>query len=395
MALAMGVLAANDTRKHWFWRGRMVRRRSWIARVAAVVSGLVLAVGVAGCGDDDDDAGAGTGGGGDNVTLTLAYVTTAQHPYGQAVDFFKQEVERASGGRITIETRPSYPQPEPQLLADVRGGSVDMATISTAIWDSAGINSFQALQAPLLVSNYQLESQIIDGEIGQAMNQDASQAAGDITVLAIHEGGLRKPVGAKKPLDSVAAFRGTKIRAPQSKVLAAGLQALGAEADPLPLPEVYQALKNGTVDGMEANLGLIATNKFYEVAPNVTGNINLWPFPTALTINNAVMERLSEEDQQIIRDAAAKMPAKSIEIVSTGSQLPQQLVNCGVRFVTASPAEVQGLQARAEQAYTALSQDETTGRFLQQIQDLKEGAQAPAAPPPFPSSKTGACELGG
>ncbi|HWH15132.1 MAG TPA: TRAP transporter substrate-binding protein [Miltoncostaeaceae bacterium] len=373
----------------------MVRRRSWTTRVLVMVSALALALGVAACGDDDDEAGSGTEGGGESVELTLAYVTTAQHPYGQAIDFFKQEVERASGGRITINTRPSYPQPEPQLLADVRGGSVDMATISTAIWDSAGINAFQALQAPLLVSNYQLESQILEGEIGQAMAESASETAGDVTVLTIHEGGLRKPVGAKNALDSVASFRGTKIRAPQSKVLAAGLQALGAEADPLPLPEVYQALKNGTVDGMEANLGLIATNKYYEVARFVTGNVNLWPFPTALVINNQVMERLSEEDQQILRDAAAKVPARSIEIVSTGSDLPQQLVNCGVQFVTATPAEVQGLQARAEQAYTSLSQDETTGRFLQQIQDLKEDAQAPAAPPPFPTSRTGSCELAG
>ena len=372
----------------------MRTRRSWMWRMAGVVSAVALALGLAACGDDDE-GGTGAGGEGDSVELTLAYVTTAQHPYGQAVDFFKEEVERASEGRITIRTLPSYPNSEVQLLSDVRGGSVDMATISTAIWDSAGINAFQALQAPLLVSNYDLESRIIDGDIGREMNQAASEAAGDITVLAVHEGGLRKPVGAERPLDSVASFRGTKIRAPQSKVLAAGLQALGAEADPIPLPEVYQALKNGTVDGMEANLGLIATNKYYEVAPHVTANVNLWPFPTALTINNQVLERLSDEDQQILRDAAAKVPAKSIEIVSTGSDLPQQLVNCGVRFVTATPAEVGGLQTRAEQAYAALSRDEVTGRFLEQIQDLKEESPAPSAPPPFPSSRTGACQLGG
>ena len=92
---------------------------------------------------------------------------------------------------------------------------------------------------------------------GKAMAKDASDQAGDITVLAIHEGGMRKPIGAKKPLNSLAAFKGAKIRASQSKVMATGLRSLGAEADPIPLPEVYQALQNGTVDGMEANLGLV------------------------------------------------------------------------------------------------------------------------------------------
>ncbi|MFN3311697.1 MAG: homogentisate 1,2-dioxygenase, partial [Thermomonas sp.] len=48
--------------------------------------------------------------------------------------------------------------------------------------------------------------------------------------------GLRKPFGTR-PLNTVAAFNGAKIRAPQSRVLFTGLTALGAEPDPLPLPE--------------------------------------------------------------------------------------------------------------------------------------------------------------
>lgn len=376
----------------------MVGRRSWRWAVAALVMSLALVLGLAACGDDDSSSSSDTTGTGNaEITLRLAYVTTAQHPYGQAVDFFKKEVETASNGRIAIETLPSYPQSEVQLLSDVRSGSVDMATISTAVWDSADINSFQALQAPFLITNYALESAVIDGDIGTAMSEDASQAAGDVIVLTIHEGGLRKPLGATKALDSVAAFQGTKIRAVQSKVLATGLAALGAEADPIPLPEVYQALQNGTVDGMEANLGLIATNKYYEVAKYVTGNLNLWPFPTALTVNKAKFDSLSAEDQKIITDAAAKVPAKSIEIVSTASNLPQQLVDCGLKFVTATPDQVTALQNKAKTAYTELSKDPTTGEFLTQIQELKASTPAPPAPPPFPTEKSSPdaqCALG-
>lgn len=377
----------------------MVGRRSWRWAVAALIMSLALVLGLAACGDDDDSGSSSeTSGAGDaEITLTLSYATTAQHPYGQAIDFFKKEVETASNGRIAIEVRPSYPQSELQLLSDVRAGSLDMATISTAVWDSADITAFQALQAPFLVSNYTLESQILDGEIGTAMREDASDTAGDIVVLAIHEGGLRKPLGATKKLDSVQAFQGTKIRAVQSQVLATGLAALGAEADPIPLPEVYQALQNGTVDGMEANLGLIATQKYYEVAKYVTGNLNLWPFPTALTVNKAKFDSLSADDQAIITDAAAKVPAKSIEIVSASSNLPQSLVDCGIQFVSATPANVTQLQNAAKKAYTELSQDDTTAEFLTQIQELKDSSPPPAAPPPFPTEKSAPdaqCALG-
>ena len=73
-----------------------------------------------------------------------------------------------------------------------------MATVSSAIWDTAGVTAFQALQAPFLITNYSLEGAVIDGDIGKSMIESADQQAGDVHVLAIHEGGLRKPFGARR-----------------------------------------------------------------------------------------------------------------------------------------------------------------------------------------------------
>src|SRR5207237_605252 len=103
--------------------------------------------------------------------------------------------------------------------------------------------------------------------------------------LAIHEGGLRKPLGVSKKLVSLADLKGLKMRSVQSPVLAAGLQALGADPLTLATGDIFPAMQNHTVDGMEANLGLIQTLKLYEVAKYVTNNVNLWPFPTVLIMN--------------------------------------------------------------------------------------------------------------
>lgn len=327
-------------------------------------------------------------------TLRLAYVTTEQHPYGQAVDYFVAQVAKLSNGRITIQARPSYPQPEPQLLADVRSGTFDMGTISTAVWDGAGINAFQALQAPFLVNSYPLEKQIIAGATGRRMAAAATRSAQNVVVLGIAEGGLRKPLGTK-PLNTIAAFKAAKIRAPQSQVLATGLRAIGAEPDPLPLPEVYNSLKNGTVTGMEANLGLIATAKFYEVAKYVTGNVNFWPFPHALTINRNIWNSLSPADRDVLRKAASGYASYSIGVVSKKSTLPQDLVNCGIKYVYASKGELKKFENRGRSAYAVLSRrDATTGRFIREIQAIKKKFKAPK-PKPLPTRATGACTLGG
>ena len=71
-------------------------------------------------------------------------------------------------GQLTVNPQPAYPQAEGQLLADVRSGVVPMATVSSAIWDTAGVTAFQALQAPFLITNYPLAEAVEGGDIGKA-----------------------------------------------------------------------------------------------------------------------------------------------------------------------------------------------------------------------------------
>jgi TRAP-type transport system periplasmic protein len=365
-----------------------VRKRSWVWRLAAVVAALALALGLAACGDDDDSGDSGDTAGGDATALDVAYVTVQQHPYGIAVDSFVEEVNAT--GALTLQGQPVYPQAEIQLLADVRSGVVPMATISSAIFDTAGITAFQALQAPFLITNYPLAEAVEGGEIGKSMLADATEQAGDLVALAIHEGGLRKPFGAEKKLVSVESFQGTTIRAPQSQVLAAGFQAIGANVEPLPLPDVYLALQNGTVDGVEANLPLIYTQKWYEVGKYVTGNVNFWPFPTVLVINKAVYDGLSADQQTALTDAAANITTSSIAIFTTpGSTVAQDLVNCGIEYVSSTPAQLTALQNASAGAVAQLSPE--SQEYVTQIEAEKEALGPPAAPPPLPTESTGEC----
>lgn len=366
-----------------------MKKRSWSWRLVAIVAGVALALGLAACGDDDDDA-ADTAGGGGGEALNLAYVTTPQHPYGIAIDAFAEEANAT--GAVTVTPQASYPQSEIQLLDDVRTGVVDMASISSAIWDTADITAFQALQAPFLITSYGLEDAVLNGPIGEDMIAAANEQAGDLVVLAIHEGGLRKPLGVE-PLVSLADFRGATIRAPQSDVLAEGLRAIGANAEPLPLPEVYQALKNGTVDGMEANLGLIFTEKLDEVAKNVTANINFWPFPTILAINKAKYDSLSDDQRAALDTAGGNIASVSLEIFNQPSTFPQDLVNCGIKWVVSSDAEKAALEQAGQTAISRLAPESQD--FAARIQDEKDALGAPPAPAPLPTETTGECRAQG
>lgn len=358
-------------------------RRQGLWRIGAVVAGVAIALGAfAACGGDDGDDEAGrTGGESAEVTLRLGYVTTEQHPYGQAVDFFVQQVADKTGGRVQVEPIPNYQGGDVPLLEDVRSGAVDMATVSTAIWDTQGETAFDALQAPFLITNYDLEREVLESDIGDEM----LEAVGDIDLvgLAIHEGGLRQPLGADKPLTTPDDFSGLKIRSVQSNVLETGLMALGADPTPIPLPDVYNALRDGTVDGMEANLGLIQGQQYYEVAEFVTGNVVLWPFPTALVMNQDAFDQLSDEDQKAITEAGDEVDNFVFsEIFGQPSGLAATLCDEGLKFAEASDADRTALEASGQTAIDELSKNDETGDFIERIQAIKEDQGLKSTPSP-------------
>jgi TRAP-type transport system periplasmic protein len=355
----------------------------------ALLGAGALSVGLAACGGDSksgDNASAGDG----TVTLRLGYVTTPQHPYGIAVDLFKKEVEAAGGGKITVNPIPNYTGGDTKLLDDVSSATVEMAAVSTATWDTKGVNIFQPLQAPFLITNYGFEQSVLDGPVGTAMleSENGPKKLG-LVGLGILEGGLRKPLGAKVALKSPADFKGKKIRAPQSKVLSAALTALGAEAVPLPVGDVFTALQNGTVDGMEANLGLISTNKYNEVAKFVTQDVNLWPFPAAVVINQAQFDKLSDEQKAAIQTAGKNLAKNSIAVFLNpapgATNFVADLCTKGLTFAFAGEDNRKALAAAAQPAYAEISKDTEVADLIKQIQDAKASAPAPPPPPDLPA----------
>lgn len=349
----------------------------------AAVAAAVLALGLAACGDDDDD-GTDTAGGGDEagVTLRLGYVTAPQHPYGLAVDEFVRLVNEASDGDIDVRTLPNYPGGDVPLLQDVRDNAVELASVSSAVWGTQGVNSFDALQALGLITRYDLAREVLTGSIATEMLEGV-EAVG-LKGLAIHEGGLRKPVGVSTPLTSPASFDGLTIRTPESSVLETGIRALGADATSIPVGEIYSSMRDGTVDGMEANLGLVQTLQLYEVADFITMNVNLWPFPTVLVMNQDAFDGLSAEQQEIITEAAAAIPGFSIDILTAPSDLVDQLCETDIRFALASDEELAQFQAVSDRVITALSQNESTKGFIDQIIALRDDLGDPPAGAPIP-----------
>ena len=364
--------------------------------LVAVLGAAALSVGFAACGSDDSTPASDTStpaAGGDQLTLRLGYVTTPQHPYGLSIAKYVEDVAAASGGKITISPLPGANQGnDVALLESVQGGSIEMAAVSTAVWDGKGVNVFQPLQAPFLITNYGLDEAVLSGEIGKGMlDSPAGPAKLGLVGLGLLEGGLRKPVGRDTPLKSPADFAGKKLRAPASKIMTSSLKALGAEPVAMPLGDVASSLQTGKIDGLEANYGLIFTQKFNEGAKFVTADVSLWPFPAAVVINKAQWDKLTPEQQGILKTAGENLAKNSIQGVfvnppATATNFIDELCKAGMQLAVAGDANRKALGAAAQSAVDELAKDADAGPFLKQIQDAKAAAGPPPDPPPFPAS---------
>ena len=175
-------------------------------------------------------------------------------------------MNNASAGTLQIQTLPVYAGGDDvQLLNDIKGGSgaqgaVAGGAVSTAVWTTAKIPSFVALQMPFLIDNYPLEQRVISNSSGiaQRMLKQATAGTG-LVPLTIFEGGMRQFALVNKDVNSVADLEGLKLRTPPGDPINASLAALGASPTPIAIGQVFQALQSGTVDGMEANSALVNT----------------------------------------------------------------------------------------------------------------------------------------
>ncbi|WP_420793477.1 TRAP transporter substrate-binding protein DctP [Roseinatronobacter alkalisoli] len=106
----------------------------------------------------------------------------------------------------------------------------------------------------------------------------------------------------KQPVRSPADLNEQNIRVMTNPLLVESYRAFGAVPTPLPWGEVYGGLQTNMIQGQENPMFFVESTRMYEVTDYITftGHNN---FTTAFMANKDFFDGLSEDDQQLIRDA--------------------------------------------------------------------------------------------
>jgi TRAP-type C4-dicarboxylate transport system substrate-binding protein len=335
--------------------------------IASMAARALLA---AGCGSSASKAtGARSG---EPVALTLANPNAVDADVGA----WMEAVERLSDGRVRIELRSDWRSEEAQAergtLADVRAGKVDIAKITARAWDTLGVNSFQALHAPLLVDSLELERRVLTGPLGAEM-LDGVRAAG-VEPVGVLPGPLRLPLGISRDLVGAADYRDALIGSRPSAVAAATVRALGGR-----YVDVAAGADVAGLDGFDASLADIEGFGYDGVARSVTADVVLWPRAVTLVINRDAWKRLAPEQREILTRAAGEAVDPVMQELRRFDRAGTRvLCDRGFPLVRAGEAAIDELRRAVEPVYRRLESDSATRDALERIRELK--ADAPDAP---------------
>lgn len=340
---------------------------------------ILVAASIAGCGSGGGDK---AGGSSAPAVLRLAAADDAEQPDAKLVRYFAARVAELSGGSLEVRVTwdaagQSVPGHEQRIARMVHDGRFELGWTGARAWDRLGVQSFQALQAPFLVTDQALLGRIATGPVAKQML--AGLDAHGFVGLALAPDRLRYPFGARHPLASPDDFAGARVRVQPSRATEALIRALGGTPVHVSGDDVGTAVADGDIDGAEASLG---TNSGEEGETFLAANVVLFAKALTLFADRDAFGRLDGEQRAAVREAAEQTVAHVRAHPVSERALMRQFCEGGreVAAVTATPGELTALARAAEPVYAELERDPGTKASIEAIRELK------AATPPAPAA---------
>lgn len=220
--------------------------------------------------------------------------------YHKALLMFAEEVGKNSGGKLKVEGYPSGQLGSiKEMLTNVQLGTQAIAAAVPA-WYSNYVKPMDVFTLPFLVASPEKLRAAIDGPFGAKMK--AMMEPSEFKIIGTWLIGARHIVTANKAVRTPSDMVGQKIRVISSQVYIEAFRALGASPVALDPAEIYLALQQKVVDGLEYPLPDLVAFKFYEVAKCLTLDNHVTDV-FFLAMNRGMWNEFGKEEQGIITEA--------------------------------------------------------------------------------------------
>ncbi|RVN95716.1 TRAP transporter substrate-binding protein [Sinorhizobium meliloti] len=230
-------------------------------------------------------------------TLRLGIVTPPGHPWNNAALKVGEALKAETNGRLSISVFPAGQLGnEAAMLQQMQSGALDLGWIMTAELGSR-IPAVAAINAPWVVDSTAKVAKLVREPVAMKLLDVLPAETGTIG-LAWGITTMRVVFSAKEiaGLDDI---NGMKLRINTTPAYRDFYQLLGAAPTPIPTPAVFDAMSNGQVDGLEADLDFSWNQRFDKVSKTML-KMNAIFMPCVALASGRVWQTLPEADREII-----------------------------------------------------------------------------------------------
>ena len=278
---------------------------------------LILILVLAACGGDDDAdrASQPSADDGEVFSFQFACINRTLKPCELIMEL-AANVEARTNGQIEIQIS-SFPElglAGPDTLRLLQDGTLDFGEI----YGGYVGGDFPAIEMSELLGLF--DSSAMQEEVFRAIREDEirmirDQFGAEVISYIYYPDQF---IFSKTPIRTLEDFKGLKVRT-HSTALGDLVAGLGGEGQFVAFSEVYTALERGILDAGVTGSTPAYGQKWYEVSKYIVGPLTSHPH-VMVAMNQARWDALPTNLQQILKEEAAKIEAKNLELVNGWDQ---------------------------------------------------------------------------
>lgn len=339
---------------------------SKLSRVVSSTAAALLALSLS------FNAGAQTG---YDKPIKIALTNSLEHPIAVGATKFAELVEANSGGKIKARAYPNASLGnDVQVISSLQGGTVEAAVVSIGLLSNM-VKEYSLLTLPGVFHNVKEADMVLDGPFGKKL-ADRLQAH-RLVGLAYFEHGFKNITNSKRPVTKWEDASGLKIRITQTPSLVDLFTAIGANPVPMAFGELYSAMEQGAIDGMETTFVTFDNGKFAEVQKHISLTQHVYD-PLLLIFSKPVWDKMTAAQQKIVSDAA--MQAAKVQRQATRAREATLMVDLrkkGLIITELSPQEMTRMREKLEPVsakYKTLAGDDTAKELMAEVAKARAAA---------------------
>ncbi len=284
------------------------------------------------------------------IELKMAHIMPTKHvQHVHVMVPFAEDVNKATEGRVKITIYPGGVLAKAPDQFDAAAAGITDFAYGVQAYTPGKFPLTSVLELPFLFTSGAHGTKVF-WELWENIPELRKEYPG-VKVCWLWTGDTGQLFTTKKQVRTMSDFKGLKIRT-HSMVLKSALELLGAVPVTMPIPELYENLQKGVIDGCITPWSAVYDFSLYEVVRFATMS-NFYIPAFFMVMNPSAFGRLSPNDQKILERMMGKpMGEKAAKVYDDAAQLGiDSLKKAGATIYPLPPEEMERWEKTVDPVY--------------------------------------------